>query len=78
MESGDCRRLPIRIEATQEDAMPDQPADPVHYDMKVPPEPKNNEEERESAKKHGDKINSEAGSDDKNAEGEHEKGSHEA
>lgn len=39
--------------------MPDQPSDPIHYDMKIPPEPKDHEEEeRHSAKKHGDKINS--------------------
>jgi hypothetical protein len=36
--------------------MPDQPADPVHYDMKIPPEPKP-DESREPEKKHGDKIN---------------------
>lgn len=40
--------------------MPEQPADPIHYDMKIPPEPKDREEEeRHSAKKHGDKINTE-------------------
>ncbi len=37
--------------------MPDQPADPIHYDMKIPPEPKHQgEEEQEPAKKLGDKI----------------------
>lgn len=38
--------------------MPDQPPDPIHYDMKIPPEPKDQQaEEQESAKKHGDKLN---------------------
>ena len=37
--------------------MPDQPADPIHYDMKIPPEPKQDEQERDTEKKHGDKIN---------------------
>jgi hypothetical protein len=37
--------------------MPDQPADPIHYDMKIPPEPEQRSEEQDSAKKHGDKIN---------------------
>lgn len=37
--------------------MPDQPADPIHYDMKIPPEPKHHEQERDAEKKHGDKIN---------------------
>jgi hypothetical protein len=36
--------------------MPEQPPDPIHYDMKIPPEPKHPDEERNSAKKHGDKI----------------------
>lgn len=41
--------------------MPDQPPDPIHYDMKIPPEPKDHdEEERHSAKKHGDKIHTES------------------
>lgn len=35
--------------------MPDQPEDPIHYDMKIPPEPKdatlNAEEEREAEQK---------------------------
>lgn len=47
--------------------MPDQPADPIHYDMKIPPKPKNHEEEeRHSAKKHGDKINSQPRAGDSN------------
>ena len=41
--------------------MPDQPADPIHYDMKIPPEPKQSEEESDSATKQRDKINTEAG-----------------
>ena len=59
--------------------MPDQPADPIHYDMKIPPEPKQSDEESESAKKHGDKINtggagnSEAGKNDSNAQPENKK-----
>ena len=48
--------------------MPDQPADPIHYDMKIPPEPKNRDQESDSPKKHGDKINTESGTEDKNAE----------
>ena len=48
--------------------MPDQPADPIHYDMKIPPEPKHPNEENEPAKKHGDKIDTE--SRDKDAERE--------
>ncbi len=28
------------IELPQETTMPDQPDDPIHYDMKIPPEPK--------------------------------------
>jgi hypothetical protein len=54
--------------------MPDQPADPIHYDMKIPPEPKHRDEERESAKKHGDKINTDTGPADKNAERDDKKG----
>jgi hypothetical protein len=37
--------------------MPEQPADPIHYDMKIPPERKDRDQESESTKKHGDKIN---------------------
>ena len=36
--------------------MPEQPADPIHYDMKIPPEPKQRDEKPEETKKHGDKI----------------------
>ena len=49
--------------------MPDQPADPLHYDMKIPPEPKDRHEESEGAKKPADKIDT--GSSDKNADREH-------
>jgi len=41
--------------------MPDQPADPIHYDMKIPPEPKQRDEQSEEAKKHGDKIDVDKG-----------------
>jgi hypothetical protein len=44
------------IEPIEESAMPEQPADPIHYDMKIPPEPKQLPEKPEEAKKHGDKI----------------------
>lgn len=47
--------------------MPDQPADPIHYDMRVPPEPKNRGKERDAARKHGDKINIEGGTKEKGA-----------
>lgn len=47
--------------------MPDQPADPIHYDMRIPPEPKHKDENRDVAKKHSDKINTEPVSDEKNA-----------
>ena len=36
--------------------MPDQPEDPIHYEMKIPPEPKKRDEEPDPANKHGDKI----------------------
>lgn len=33
--------------------MPDQPADPLHYEMKIPPEPKDNESlDRETQEQH--------------------------
>ena len=50
--------------------MPHQPADPIHYNMKIPPERKHNDKEREPAKKHGDKIDTETGNREKPAEGE--------
>ncbi len=54
--------------------MPEQPPDPIHYDMKIPPEPKDSdEEERHSAKKHGDKISSESPAPDSNANHAEEK-----
>lgn len=46
--------------------MPDQPADPIHYDMKIPAEPRNQDaEEHESAKKHGDKLDTGTGPSNK-------------
>ena len=53
--------------------MPEQPADPIHYDMKIPPEPKNREEERDSAKKHGDKIDTGNATNQANKEREDKK-----
>ena len=54
--------------------MPEQPPDPIHYDMKIPPEPKDrDEEERHNSKKHGDKINSYPPPADTNATREEEK-----
>ena len=38
--------------------MPDQPADPRHYEMKIPPEPQHANEEKESEKSTGDKRSS--------------------
>jgi hypothetical protein len=70
VERTDCRRRPAGIEATEEDTMPHQPADPIHYNMKIPPERKHNDKEREPAKKHGDKIDTETGNREKPAEGE--------
>ena len=54
--------------------MPEQPADPIHYDMKIPPEPKNREEESESTKKQGDKINTGTESNDTDPRNEDKKG----
>jgi len=54
--------------------MPDQPADPIHYDMRVPPEPKHREEQRGEEKKHGDKIDTEAKTKVRNEEGEDKEG----
>ena len=67
-------RRPTGIEAIQEGAMPEQPADPIHYDMKIPPEPKNREEESDSTKKHGDKINTGTESNDTDPQPEEKKG----
>ncbi len=53
--------------------MPDQPADPIHYDMKIPPEPKNQDEESDSAKKHGDKIDTGSAPSHANAHPDDEK-----
>lgn len=33
--------------------MPDQPADPVHYEMKIPPEPKHKDDEQHSGSSEG-------------------------
>lgn len=44
--------------------MPDQPADPIHYEMKIPPEPKSKEESPEG----GDSQEQHRGSDEVNAE----------
>jgi len=70
MRPADCLSPPFRIEPDEEDTMPDQPADPIHYDMKIPPEPKQKTEQSDSAKKQGDKINTESEPGDKNAERE--------
>jgi hypothetical protein len=53
--------------------MPDQPADPIHYDMKIPPEPDRPDEEREPAKRHGDKLDTETGTSHQNKPTEDEK-----
>ena len=50
--------------------MPEQPADPIHYDMRVPPEPKHPEEQHKEIKKDGDKINTGDKSNERNEEGE--------
>lgn len=50
--------------------MPDQPADPIHYDMRVPPEPEHRDEEREPARKQEDKTDTETGNKEKAAAGE--------
>ena len=53
--------------------MPDQPPDSIHYDMKIPPEPKDHEEEeRHSAKKHGDKIHTDPQATETNVNREEE------
>jgi hypothetical protein len=67
----ECLSLLFRIEPVKEGAMPDQPADPIHYDMKIPPDPKHRDEESEPAKKQGDKIDT--GSSDKDAHPEEQK-----
>ncbi len=41
----DCLAPPVGIELAEENAMPEQPADPIHYEMKIPPEPKHTNEE---------------------------------
>jgi hypothetical protein len=66
---------PISIEVAEEGTMPDQPADPIHYDMKIPPEPTQpDDEEHSSTKKHGDKINTGTGPSEKDAPREEKKG----
>ena len=45
------------IELEQEGIMPEQPDDPIHYEMKIPPEPKDNKPEK------GDDGSEEDGSD---------------
>jgi hypothetical protein len=39
--------------------MPDQPADPIHYEMKIPPEPKQKEQPPEAQKSEAEKERSE-------------------
>ena len=63
----DCFFSRNGIEVAEESAMPDQPDDPIHYDMKVPPEPGNQDAgEHEPAKKHGDKLDTGSGTGDTN------------
>jgi hypothetical protein len=50
--------------------MPEQPADPIHYDTKIPPEPKDREEQHGEEKKHGDKIDTGDKTKVRNEEGE--------
>jgi len=54
--------------------MPEQPADPIHYDTKIPPEPKHGEEQQDEKKEHGDKIDTGAKSDKRDAEGKNKGG----
>jgi len=56
--------------------VPDQPADPINYDMKITPEPKNREEEAGPAKKHGDKIDIGESPRDEDAEGRDKRAAH--
>lgn len=44
--------------------MPDQPEDPIHYDMKIPPEPDSNKQEHESkeSEEHQDQDKADAAS----------------
>jgi len=44
----DCLAPPVGIELAEENAMPEQPADPIHYEMKIPPEPKHTNEEKDN------------------------------
>ena len=41
--------------------MPDQPADPIHYEMKIPPEPKHPKKDEESDKAEAGGGDSESG-----------------
>ncbi|UWZ82569.1 hypothetical protein [Occallatibacter riparius] len=47
--------------------MPDQPDDPIHYDMKIPPEPQdatlNKQEEQKNSGEHTPKSSDEENSD---------------
>ena len=38
-----------RIRVAKESAVPDQPDDPIHYDMKIPPETHHSKDEKESS-----------------------------
>jgi hypothetical protein len=43
----DCFPWPIGIELAKGGTVPEQPDDPIHYEMKIPPEPKNDKAEKE-------------------------------
>ena len=55
--------------------MPDQPADPINYEMKIPPEPQNANEDKESEKSTGDdRAPGQGGEQDTNATRNEENG----
>lgn len=48
--------------------MPDQPEDPIHYDMKIPPEPDSNRQEHESKEQEHESKESEEHQDQDKAD----------
>jgi hypothetical protein len=47
MSRRDRFRPPNGIEVPEEGIVPEQPDDPLHYEMEIPPEPKNAESEKD-------------------------------
>lgn len=55
MSRRDCFLRPDGIEVAEEGIVPEQPDDPLHYEMKIPPEPKNDEPGKDDGSPESDK-----------------------